>query len=104
MRIMEVIGSVTLSRWHESLTGAAWRIAVPLSRAGLKDRRQGRGEPVVVYDELNPSNGALIGVTEGTEAAAPFYPDQKPIDAYNAAILDTLEVEGVKVQGRADAG
>ncbi len=92
MRIMEVIGTVTLSRWHESLTGARWRIAVPLSREGLRDRSRGRGEPVVVYDELSPDNGSLIGVTEGTEGAAAFYPEQKPVDAYNAAIFDKLDL------------
>ncbi|OYW21045.1 MAG: carbon dioxide concentrating mechanism protein CcmL, partial [Planctomycetales bacterium 12-60-4] len=27
------------------------------------------------------------------EAGAPFHPDPKPLDAYNACILDTLEVD-----------
>jgi len=30
-------------------------------------------------------------ISEGTEAAQPFYPNLKPIDAYAAAILDTVE-------------
>ena len=34
-------------------------------------------------------------MSEGTEAAAPFYPAVKPIYAYNAAILDTLEFEAL---------
>ena len=93
MRIMDVIGTVTLSRWHESLTAAVWRIAVPLSQSGLQGDPAGRGEPVIVYDELGASNGARIAVSEGAEAAAPFHPDRKPVDAYNAAILDTIELE-----------
>ena len=32
-------------------------------------------------------------MSEGREAAMPFYPEVKPIDAYNAAILDTLQFE-----------
>ncbi|NOX53409.1 MAG: carbon dioxide concentrating mechanism protein CcmL [Planctomycetes bacterium] len=91
MRIMEVIGTVTLSRWHPSLDTAVWRIAVPLSQAGLRGDRTGRGEPVIVYDELGANNGVRIAVSEGAEAAAPFHPDRKPLDAYNAAILDAIE-------------
>ena len=32
---------------------------------------------------------------EGAEAAAPFFPATKPIDAYNAAILDDIEFEQI---------
>jgi ethanolamine utilization protein EutN len=92
VRIAEVIGKVTLCRWHESLSGATWLLAVPLTHAGLNGEEGGRGEPFVVYDELQASAGARIAVSEGAEAAAPFHPNQKPIDAYNAAILDTVDV------------
>ena len=92
MRIAEVIGSVTLSRQHPSLTGAVWRIAVPLSHQALIDNATNRQEEIIVYDELGSANGARIAVSDGAEASAPFYPDQKPIDAYNAAILDHIEV------------
>jgi ethanolamine utilization protein EutN len=46
-----------------------------------------------VYDERNSGDGSLIGVSEGAEAAAPFAPEVKPIDAYNSAILDTIELQ-----------
>ena len=92
MRIGEVIGKVTLSTWDPTLSGATWRIAVPLSAAGLRGERSGRGEPLVVYDNLGADAGSLIAFTESAEASAPFHPDQKPIDAYNAAILDHVEV------------
>ena len=93
MRIADVIGKVTLSRWYPSLGGATWLVAVPLSHDGLKGDASGRGEPFVVYDERAARDGSLIAVSEGAEAAAPFYPDQKPIDAYNALIIDTIQVD-----------
>ena len=93
MRIAEVIGRVTLSKTHPSLVGATWVLAVPLAHTALKGDAAGRGEPLVVFDELGAGGGSLIGLTEGAEASNPFYPDAKPIDAYNAAILDAIEVE-----------
>jgi ethanolamine utilization protein EutN len=92
MRICDVIGNLTLNRSHPSLRGAVWRIAVPLSVDAASRKLDKRGEPFVVYDELGAGIGSLIGVSEGAEASAPFYPDQKPIDAYNAAILDTCAI------------
>ena len=93
MRIAEVIGKVTLSTWHPSVGGATWRLVTPLTLEGLADRTQGRGEPYVVYDELGAAEGSLIAVSEGAEAAAPFHPNVKPLDAYCSAILDTVEIE-----------
>lgn len=93
MRIAEVIGRVTLSKCHPTLSGATWLVAVPLTLEGIAGKKTGRGEPFVVFDEFGAGLGAQIAVSEGTEAAAPFYPDTKPVDAYNAAILDTLEAD-----------
>jgi microcompartment protein CcmK/EutM len=92
MRIGEVIGSVTLSRRHPSLIGAAFRLAVPLTLAELSSHAAGAGEPIVVYDDLGAGNGSLIAISEGGEAAQPFRPHDKPVDAYNAAILDSVDV------------
>jgi ethanolamine utilization protein EutN len=93
MRIAEVIGKVTLNKWHPSLTGAVWLVAAPLSREGIKGEASGRDEPFVVYDEQGAGAGSMIAVSEGAEAAAPFHPNQKPVDAYNAANLDTIDVD-----------
>jgi ethanolamine utilization protein EutN len=90
MRIAEVIGKITLSRSHPSLRGARWLLGVSLSAEGLQGGPEGRGEPFVIYDELAPPEGAWIAVSEGAEASNPFHPDVKPIDAYNAAILDEV--------------
>ena len=93
MRVGEVIGKVTLSRCNPTVVGGTWLVVVPLNVAGLKGDAAGRDEAVIVYDELGASPGSKIGFSEGGEAANPFAPDYKPLDAYNACNLDTIEVE-----------
>jgi microcompartment protein CcmK/EutM len=90
MRIGETIGTVTLSRWHPSLGGAVLRLTVPLSLDNLLGRSADRAEALVVYDDLGAGVGSRIAFSEGGEAAQPFRPHDKPVDAYCAAILDTL--------------
>lgn len=92
MRVGDVIGKVTLARCHPMVSGGTWLVVVPLTHEGLKGEPGGREEPVIVYDELGAGLGAMIGFSEGAEAAAPF-PEPKPLDAYNACILDTIEVD-----------
>ena len=66
-------------------------LVVPLSSDNLLGQDPtSRAEEVVVYDELGAGPGLAIALSEGGEAAQPFYPEVKPIDAYNAAILDIL--------------
>jgi len=93
MRVAETIGKVTLNKCHPTVQGATWLLAVPLTLEGLAGKPAGRGEALVVFDELGAGYGSRIAFSEGAEAAAPFYPATKPIDAYNAAILDTIEFE-----------
>jgi microcompartment protein CcmK/EutM len=92
MRIGKVIGTVTLSRSHASMQGARYRLAVPLSLTNLRGDSSDEAEELVVYDELGAGIGSLIAISEGAEAAQPFRPDLKPVDAYNAAILDRIEL------------
>jgi microcompartment protein CcmK/EutM len=92
MRIAEVIGTVTLSRVHPSMTGARWVVAVPFSLAALRDNGMPDGEDVVVYDDLGAGAGTRIAFSEGGEAAAPFHPERKPVDAYCACLLDQIVV------------
>ncbi len=93
MRICKVIGTVTLNRWHPSMAGARYKLAVPLSLADLAGTPGTPAEELTVYDDLGAGVGHLVAVSEGREAAQPFYPNDKPIDAYNAAILDTVRIE-----------
>ncbi|MCS6852245.1 MAG: hypothetical protein NZ700_13865 [Gemmataceae bacterium] len=89
MRIAEVIGVVTLSRVHPSVRGARWIIGVPFSRSGLAAGRPD-GEDIVLLDVLGAGVGQRVGFTEGAEAAAPFTPAKKPVDAYAGCILDRI--------------
>ncbi len=93
MRVADVIGKVTLSTCHPTLRGATWLVAMPLSAEELQGDERGRSDLLVIYDEQGAGLGVKIAVAEGPEASNPFLPDQKPIDAYNAAILDTIELD-----------
>jgi len=90
MRIGKIIGTVTLNTRHPSLNGASFKLAVPQSWDNLCERSDQWQDEVVVFDELGAGLGSTIALSEGREAAMPFYPEVKPVDAYNAAILDTF--------------
>jgi len=93
MRIARVLGSVTLNRCLPSFESASLRLAVPLMAEDLESDKLPETETLVVWDELGAGNGGLIAVSEGAEAAQPFKPQLKPVDAYNAAILDSVDLE-----------
>ena len=90
MRIAEVIGRVTLSRVHPSLRAVRFLLVLPIPREALIEGALARGEEVVAYDNLGAGPGALIGLSEGREAAAPFGRDKTPVDAYCACLLDRI--------------
>ena len=92
MRIARVIGSVTLSRAHETMVGLPLRLVEVVQ--GFDDQQQMvfDVEQVVTCDLLATGEGELIAMAEGPEAAQPFRPEIKPVDANSAAILDSLEV------------
>lgn len=92
MRIAQIIGTVTLSKCHESFVGARLRLAVPLSLENLTGEAELTDECIVVYDELAAGVGSRIAMSDGAEAAMPFRPAIKPVDAYNAAILDEIHI------------
>ncbi len=92
MRIADVIGTVTLSRPHPSLAGFRFVLGVPATRKSLLERTASDAEELVIYDDLGAGEGARIAFSESGEAAAPFYPEKKPIDAYCACLIDTLNL------------
>ncbi len=98
MRIGRVIGTVTLSRRLPELRPGKYVITEALDDQALvglkqhKRRRTPMPESLVVFDELGAGMGHLIAVSEGREACMPFHPTPVPVDAYNAAILDQVDV------------
>jgi ethanolamine utilization protein EutN len=92
MRIARIVGTVTLNRRHESFGGAVLKLVRPLSLSDLAGQTQPEAEELVIWDQLGAGQGELIALSEGAEAAQPFRPDVKPVDAYCAAILDSLEI------------
>lgn len=99
MRLGKIVGTVTLGTIHSSLVGGQLKLVVPFTFDDLA-AREGKSIPsgkrateLVVYDELSAGIGEWIALSEGAEASMPFYPNNKPIDAYAAAILDTVELD-----------
>ena len=91
MRLGKTIGTVTLVEPHPTMRGGALRLVVPLTTADLA-RGDGPAEPLVAWDDLNAGDGQLVAFSEGGEAAQPFRPLDKPVDAYIAALIDQLDV------------
>lgn len=92
MRIAEVKGRVTLSRFLPSLRGGRFLVAFPLPHAAFAEGSPARSEELIVYDNLGAGAGALIGVSEGREAANPFGKDKTPVDAFCACLIDTISL------------
>ena len=90
MRIAEVAGRVTLSKFHPSLKGGRFLIVLPMPLEALMEDSKNRGEEVVLYDNLGAGLGDLVGLSEGREAANPFGKVKTPVDAYCACILDQI--------------
>ena len=95
MRIAEIIGTVTLARVHPTLAGFRWIVGVPCSLKALAANGPGDGEELVMFDNLGAGLGDKIGFSEGGEAAAPFLPQKRAIDAYCACLLDNIAVTTV---------
>ncbi len=93
MRIGKTIGTVTLVEPHDAVRGGVFRLVVPLA-AGDLARGDGPAEPLVAWDDLGAGEGQLVAFSEGGEAAQPFRPADKPVDAFIAAILDRLHLAG----------
>jgi len=94
MRIGKVIGRVTTNTSYKTLAGARFLLVEVQDRFSLAKQPRKSTESLVVYDDLGASVGDLIAFSESREAAMPFYPEKiVPLDAYNAAILDTAVVE-----------
>ncbi len=102
MRIARVLGCVTLSRRLANLQSGRLTLVEALDASALegRDNHAARATPMpeslVAFDPLSAKEGSLVAISEGREAAVPFDPQRMPIDAYVAAILDTVNFEPMK--------
>jgi ethanolamine utilization protein EutN len=98
MKIGRVVGKLSLSKVHPSLVGRRWVLALPMNLAALAGRIESRDEEIIAVDELGATEGTTIGIADGREAAAPFEPARKPVDAYTACLLDEIRIDRVEVE------
>jgi microcompartment protein CcmK/EutM len=91
MRLGKTIGTVTLVEPHSAVRGGVFRVVVPLGPGDLATG-DGPAEPLVAWDDFGAGDGQLVAFSEGGEAAQPFKPADRPIDAYVSALIDRLNV------------
>jgi microcompartment protein CcmK/EutM len=95
MRIGRVVGRVCLNSSYETLVGGRFLIVAVQDRFSLAGGPRKTNEYLVCYDHLGAGEGEMIAISESREACMPFYPEKRvPLDAYNAAILDRVMIDG----------
>ncbi len=95
MRVSRVIGKVTLNRQLDEVLPGSYLVVRTLNRGSLAGENAGNDETLVMYDCLGAREGDLVGMVEGREATAPFWPVKVPFDSYNACILDTVNFQPI---------
>ena len=93
MKIHKVIGNVTLARCHPCFQGTRLLATEPLEQSTLTGKPTAEPDLIAVWDDLGAGIGNLIAVSDGAEAAQPFKPDLKAVDAYCSAILDEVHID-----------
>ena len=88
MRIGTVIGRVTLAVRTPSYAGERLLLTLPWTKETFSGVAT-YAPAIVVYDTLGAGVGQQIAISEGSEAACPF-PEPTPVDAYCAALVDTI--------------
>lgn len=94
MRVVQVIGRVTLSLQDPSFKGGRWLMVNPLDAGQFNEACNERPalsaqHTLIAYDNIGAGDGDIVGIVEGAEATAPFdFPI--PIDAITVAIFDSL--------------
>ncbi|QDT03225.1 Carbon dioxide concentrating mechanism protein CcmL [Rubripirellula lacrimiformis] len=92
MKMARTIGTVTLSRAHPGLQGAQLRCVEVIESIDQLDTQPLGGEMIVAWDLCGSGTNDLVALAEGPEAAQPFRPDVKPLDASIVALLDEVDL------------
>ncbi|MEC7564905.1 MAG: EutN/CcmL family microcompartment protein [Planctomycetota bacterium] len=92
MRVATIIGHLTLNECLPEFEGASLKLGIPMNLDDVRNAAASELDFVVLWDDLGAASDTLIALSESAEAARPFRPALKPVDAYNAAILENIEV------------
>jgi microcompartment protein CcmK/EutM len=93
MRLGIVRGHITLAPAVESFQSRTLAILEPVTMENLRAKnRKGGGKALIAVDELGAATGQMVAFTEGREATNPFWPAPVPVDAYQALIVDSVDV------------
>jgi ethanolamine utilization protein EutN len=77
----------------EAYGGRTLVVVEPVTMENLRAKNGlGGGKALIAIDELGAAEGQMVGITEGREAANPFWPDAVPVDAYCSLIVDSIDV------------
>jgi microcompartment protein CcmK/EutM len=87
-----VRGCVVLSQAIPALKGTRLLVIEPVTAGNLSAKNgMGGGKCLIAADHLAPATGQMIAFTEGREAANPYWPQDTPVDAYTALIVDGVD-------------
>ena len=89
----KVIGTVVCTRKDEKMNGLKMQVVQPVSLLNLQDE----GKPVVAIDAVGAGLSELVLVVGGSSARQTARTTNTPVDATIMAIVDFIDVEGVKV-------
>ncbi len=93
MKMARVVGNTTLARMHPAMHSSTLRCVEVIGSIDDIGKLMPGGDLIVAWDTCGSCVGDLVALAEGPEAAAPFKPDIKPIDASIVAILDSYEIQ-----------
>lgn len=93
MRAGTVIGRVVCTVMHPAFRGDTFVLVLPWNTKTWNAAGKANFDnSLVAYDELGAADGQTVAFAESGEAAAALNPP-KPVDAYCAMILDSVEYD-----------
>ena len=96
MFLAKVIGTVVATQKHEKFEGMKLLLIQPYI---AKDRKlAASGSSVVAVDSLGAGVGECVLFTQGSSARLTPATKEAPVDAVIVGIVDTVEVEGVRME------
>lgn len=92
MKLARTIGKVTLAEAHPGMKNPSLRLVEIVDSIDRVDEPHLGGDAIVAWDLCGTSEGDLVALAEGPEAAQPFKPAIVPIDAAIVALLDEVNL------------